>query len=221
MRRAASGPPFVVHSPESAAGRRAWPYPCNSVRHLALTVAAFLLFVAAVVGVSATAARASNPIIPWGAGCRPVAEGAVRTSANCGAELVEGRAIAPPEAPPVVRRVIAAANEISDRPYVWGGGHRSFASRGYDCSGAVGYALHGGGLLATTMVSGQLAAWGEGGVGRWITVYANAEHVFMVVAGLRFDTRDDMPGDRGPRWKMAEPDPRILASFAARHPTGL
>lgn len=146
---------------------------------------------------------------------------AIRTSANCGAELVGGRAIAPPGAPALVGRVIAAANEISDRPYVWGGGHRSFLSKGYDCSGAVSYALHGAGLLATTMVSGQLAHWGEGGVGRWITIYANAEHVFMVAAGLRFDTREDLPGESGPRWKMAEPDPRILGRFAVRHPAGL
>jgi hypothetical protein len=166
-------------------------------------------------------ASAANPVIPWGAGCRPAPPDGPRTSANCGAMLVDGRAIAPPRAPALVKRVIAAANEITGRPYVWGGGHRSFFSKGYDCSGAVGYALHGAGLLATTMVSGQLASWGDGGVGHWITVYANAEHVFMVVAGLRFDTRDDLPGVSGPRWKMAAPDSRILAAFAVRHPTGL
>ncbi|HET7443798.1 MAG TPA: hypothetical protein VFJ57_03990 [Solirubrobacterales bacterium] len=180
-----------------------------------------VLLAGALAGFTAAAAKAVNPVIPWGAGCRPVATGAIRTSANCGAELVEGLAIAPPEAPVTVKRVIAAANEISDRPYVWGGGHRSFFSKGYDCSGAVGYALHGAGLLTTTMVSGQLARWGEGGVGRWITIYANAEHVFMVVAGLRFDTREDLPNERGPRWKMSEPDPRIVGRFAARHPSGL
>jgi hypothetical protein len=190
------------------------------LRRARLKVTTFLL-VAVAAGSAAATAGASNPVIPWGAGCRPVEPGAVRTSANCGAELVDGRAIAPAGAPPLVKRVIAAANAISDRPYVWGGGHRSFVSRGYDCSGAVSYALHGAGLLATTMVSGQLADWGVGGAGRWITVYANAEHVFMVVAGLRFDTRDDMPDERGPRWKMAEPDPRILAQFAPRHPAGL
>jgi hypothetical protein len=135
--------------------------------------------------------------------------------------LVDGRAIAPPQAPATVKRVIAAANGINGRPYVWGGGHLSFASRGYDCSGAVGYALHGADLLATTMVSGQLTRWGEGGVGRWITVYANPEHVFMVVAGLRFDTRDDLPGVSGPRWKMAAPEPDTLLHFTARHPSGL
>jgi hypothetical protein len=111
--------------------------------------------------------------------------------------------------------VIRAANEILQRPYVWGGGHRSWFSRGYDCSGAVGYALHGARLLGVTMVSGQLESWGESGTGRWITVYANSEHVYMVVAGLRFDTRDDPAGVSGPRWHRGWPDPR---KFKARHP---
>ena len=171
--------------------------------------------------VSASAALAAptaiGGVVPWGAGCNPVAAGATRTSADCGAELVDGRAIAPPGAPSAVKEVIAAANQINGRPYVWGGGHLSFFSKGYDCSGAVGYALHGASLLETTMVSGQLASWGDAGVGRWITVYANAEHVFMVVAGLRFDTRDDLPGISGPRWHMAWADPR---GFVARHPAG-
>lgn len=156
--------------------------------------------------------------MPWGAGCMPAAPGA-RTSANCGAELLEGKAIAPAGAPGAVKRVIAAANEIVNRPYVWGGGHLSFKSRGYDCSGAVGYALHSGGLLERTMVSGQLASWGAPGVGRWISVYANLDHVYMVVAGLRFDTRSNPPGVSGPRWHMARAaDSR---RFVARHPVGL
>lgn len=156
--------------------------------------------------------------IPWGAGCLPVPEGAARTATDCGAELVDGRAIAPADAPPAVKRVIAAANRIRTRPYVWGGGHGSWSSRGYDCSGAVSYALHGAGLLGVTMVSGQLAGWGEAGPGEWITIYANAEHVFMVVAGLRFDTRNDRPGISGPRWHRAWADPR---KFVARHPVAL
>jgi cell wall-associated NlpC family hydrolase len=166
----------------------------------------------------ATAPTASAEQVPWGAGCMPAPPGATRTSANCGADLVDGRAIAPPGAPPAVKQAIAAANRIDGRPYVWGGGHASFISHGYDCSGAVSYVLHAAGLLGTTMVSGQLAYWGEGGEGRWITVYANAEHVYMVVAGLRFDTRDDPEGVNGPRWKRAWVDGR---GFAARHPGGL
>jgi hypothetical protein len=161
------------------------------------------------------AGKAAADDVPWGAGCMPVPEGAIRTAANCGASLVRGRAIPPPGAPAVVKRVIAAANQIRHRPYVWGGGHRSWLSRGYDCSGAVGYALHGAGLLDVTMVSGQLAIWGEAGAGKWITVYANSQHVFMVIAGLRFDTRGNSPGVSGPRWHRAWADPR---KFVARHP---
>lgn len=148
----------------------------------------------------------------------PTPEGAVRTSANCGASLSGGVAVAPPRAPIAVRQAIAAANQIRGRPYVWGGGHASFLSRGYDCSGAVGYVLHAAGLLDQTMVSGQLAYWGESGLGRWITVYANDVHAFMVIAGLRFDTRDDPPGVNGPRWKQAKVEAR---HFAARRPPGL
>jgi hypothetical protein len=155
----------------------------------------------------------------WGNGCDPALPGATRTSSTCGAIVAGGRAIAPPHAPAEVKAAIAAANRIARKPYVWGGGHSSWWSRGYDCSGAVGYALHGAGQLDTTMVSGQLELWGVGGVGRWITVYANYRHVYMVVAGLRFDTRDNPPGVTGPRWHtdmVADP-----SRFAARHPIGL
>lgn len=152
--------------------------------------------------------------------CRPFTSGAARTSSTCGARLLGGRAVAPAGAPREVRDAIAAANHIRGRPYVWGGGHRSWASRGYDCSGAVGYALHAAGLLDYTMVSGELARWGEGGVGRWITVYANDQHVYMVVAGLRFDTRDPPPGVTGPRWHPDMPR-QATRHFRARHPAGL
>jgi hypothetical protein len=189
------------------------------MRRLALRFPPLLLAAASLAAALPAGAEAAGT--PWGTGCMPTPEGAVRTSGNCGSTLFEGRAYAPPGAPPVVRRVIAAANEINGRPYVWGGGHASFVSKGYDCSGAVGYALHAGDLLATTMVSGQLEYWGEPGVGRWISVYANREHVFMVVAGLRFDTRGDWPGVSGPRWKMGMPDPRTLSRFVVRHPAGL
>lgn len=162
---------------------------------------------------------------PPGAGwerieCTRFDGGAARTSSTCGARLEAGRAVAPAGAPQEVKDVIKAANHIRRRPYVWGGGHRSWASKGYDCSGAVGYALHAAGLLDHTMVSGELAWWGEGGVGRWITVYANGHHVYMVVAGLRFDTRDAPPGVTGPRWHEDMPrDP--VRRFTARHPAGL
>lgn len=162
-------------------------------------------------------AAAEDPV-PWGAGCTSAPPSGARTSSACGASLVEGQAVAPAGAPALVKRVIAAANQISGTPYIWGGGHASWWARGYDCSGAVGYALHGADLLDVTMVSAQLASWGEAGVGRWITVYANDQHVFMVVAGLRFDTRGNPRGTTGPRWHRASVDPR---GFVARHPVGL
>ena len=92
--------------------------------------------------------------------------------------------------------MIEAANEINDTPYVWGGGHGSFTSSGYDCSGAVSYALHGGGLLFDPLDSGGFTGWGSPGAGNWITVYANFGHAYMYVAGLRWDTS----GGAGPRW---------------------
>jgi len=177
-----------------------------------------LMTAAALAALTLITPAASAEQVPWGTGCMPTPEGATRNSANCGASLSDGRATAPPGAPTAVKQAVAAANQIRGRPYVWGGGHASFLSRGYDCSGAVSYVLHAAGLLDSTMVSGQLAYWGESGLGRWITVYANNQHVFMVIAGLRFDTRDDPSGVNGPRWKRAWAD---ASHFAARHPTGL
>jgi hypothetical protein len=181
--------------------------------------------IGAVLAVPAAATAADSPTwapdIPWGAGCEPAPNRAQRTASNCGATLVDGEAIPPPNAPPTVKRVIASANEIDHTPYIWGGGHASFTAKGYDCSGAVSYALHGANLLGYTQVSGQLAHYGSPGPGRWITIYANAEHVFMVVAGLRFDTRNNPERVSGPRWKMAAPEASVLPKFAVRHPAGL
>jgi NlpC/P60 family len=186
-------------------------------KKLRLTLAGACMAAALLAG-SLPATAAAEAIVPWGAGCTPGPPSAPRTSSSCGASLVDGRAIAPPGAPGAVREIITAANHINGRPYVWGGGHQSWRSRGYDCSGAVSYALRGADLLAVTMVSGQLASWGAPGIGRWVTVYANADHVFMVVAGLRFDTRGNPPGVSGPRWHRAWVDPR---GFVARHPAHL
>ncbi len=132
------------------------------------------------------------------------------------AALVGERAIAPLNAPLVVKRVIAAANRIRTTPYIWGGGHASWSSRGYDCSGSVSYALHGGGLLTSPLVSGSFATWGAPGPGRWITIYANAGHVYAVIAGLRWDTVGDTSGS-GPRWHQEPPYPK---GFVVRHPVG-
>jgi cell wall-associated NlpC family hydrolase len=193
------------------------PRPRSSLVAAIATVVAL----AAPVAAHADSGPSWAPEVPWGAGCEPAVSAAQRTAANCGATLIDGEAIPPPDAPPVVKRVIAAGNEIDTTPYIWGGGHASFTAKGYDCSGAVSYALHGADLLDYTQVSGQLAHYGEPGPGRWITIYANAEHVFMVVAGLRYDTRNDPEGVSGPRWKMAAPEASILPKFAVRHPVGL
>jgi cell wall-associated NlpC family hydrolase len=134
------------------------------------------------------------------------------------ARLLGSRAIAPAGAPAAVKSVIAAANRIRTLPYIWGGGHGRWQDSGYDCSGSVSYALHGARLLTTPLTSGSFETWGEAGPGRWITIYANASHVYMVVAGLRFDTAGDT-SESGPRW---HPTTAAAASgrFIVRHPVG-
>jgi cell wall-associated NlpC family hydrolase len=139
-----------------------------------------------------------------------------REEAEGRAVLLAGIALAPPDAPEAVKAAISGANEIVGRPYQWGGGHSSWYSPGYDCSGAVSYALASGGLLASPLASGQFANWGVAGQGRWITVYANAGHAYAVIAGLRWDTVGDARGS-GPRWHAALPYPE---TFVARHPPG-
>jgi hypothetical protein len=127
----------------------------------------------------------------------------------------DGTAIAPAGAPKQVLKAIAAGNRIHTRPYIWGGGHRSFKSKGYDCSGAVSYVLHAAGLLPSPLASGPLMRWGSPGVGSWITVYSNPSHVWMSVAGLRFDTSG--AGESGPRWRV---EARSSRGYRARHPEG-
>jgi hypothetical protein len=128
-------------------------------------------------------------------------------------------AMAPAGAPAAVRAAITEANAIVGRPYVWGGGHRSFTSHGYDCSGAVSYLLHGGGLLDSPLDSSSFMRWGAGGRGQWITVWTNPSHAFVEVAGLRLDTSaaEDPTGRKGPQWRPAR---RSHAGFRARHPIG-
>ena len=129
----------------------------------------------------------------------------------------DGDAIPPANAPLAVRGAIAAANQINDLPYVWGGGHGGFAASGYDCSGAVSYMLNGGGFLSSPLDSTGLEVWGESGGGSWITVFANSGHAWAYVAGLRWDTGGP-GGGNGPRWSTIMRDD--ASSFVARHPTG-
>jgi hypothetical protein len=130
--------------------------------------------------------------------------------------LGDGTAVAPENAPDVVKRVIMAANEIAKFPYKWGGGHGAWRDTGYDCSGSVSFALAGAGLLNRPLTSGLFMDYGAPGQGRWITIYANHGHIFMVVAGLRFDTSGQ--GRAGTRWQA---ESRSTAGFAVRHIPGL
>ena len=132
--------------------------------------------------------------------------------------LRHGIAYAPADAPDNIKRAIWAVNTLRDKPYKWGGGHGSFHDSGYDCSGTVSYALYHAGLLRSPLASSELAAYGNSGSGRWITVYARNGHTFAMIAGLRLDTTDFfVGGDVGPRWHN---DRRSTWGFAARHPQG-
>ena len=143
------------------------------------------------------------------------------TDAPAATLLPNGYAAAPASAPQPVKDAIAAANVIIGKPYVYGGGHNArFAGRGYDCSGTVSFALHGGSLMTSPLDSGSFMKWGEKGPGAWITVYTNPGHAFAVIAGLRLDTSaaGDPSGAKGPRWRPAL---RSTKGFRARHPVGL
>ena len=146
----------------------------------------------------------------------PASGGAPAPSGETATLAADGTAIAPPSAPPAVKATIAAANQIVGAPYVWGGGHGSFDSSGYDCSGSVSYALHGGGFLSSPLDSTGFTSWGEPGPGNWITVYAASGHAYAVIAGLRWDT-SGTEGGSGPSWSTAM---RSSAGFVARHPSG-
>jgi peptidoglycan hydrolase-like protein with peptidoglycan-binding domain len=131
----------------------------------------------------------------------------------------DGRtAIAPGDAPQEVKDAIAAANAITRKPYRYGGGHGDFEDSGYDCSGSVSYAMHGGGFLRRPLDSTGFESWGQSGRGTWITVYANSGHAYTVIAGLRFDTSSSgSGGESGPRWR---PRARSSSGYVARHPAG-
>jgi cell wall-associated NlpC family hydrolase len=129
----------------------------------------------------------------------------------------KGNAKVPEGAPPAVAAIIGSANAIARFPYVYGGGHGSFVDTAYDCSGSVSYALAGAGLLDAPLTSGGLADWGEPGPGRWITIYANEGHVYMTVAGARYDT-SGRSGVFGSRW---QPEMRSGKGFKVVHPPGL
>lgn len=158
------------------------------------------------------AAEAAGGVSPTGT------PGATATTPGAKAKInSEGQAIAPASAPQAVKDVIAAANKIEDKPYIYGGGHGSFRDDGYDCSGAASFALHGGGLLKAPIDSSGMAKFGEPGAGEWISVYGAPSHGYIVVAGLRFDT-SMTPGD-GPGWSKSMRS--TTEDYRVRHPEGL
>ena len=178
-------------------------------------VVAGLVSACLLTGASSASAQSGGTVAPGGgsaAATGPVGKAKL---------LKSGRALAPSNAPQSIVNAIEAGNRIRKKPYIWGGGHASFDSKGYDCSGAVSYVLHAAGVLSSPLVSGQLAFWGLPGPGTWITVYANRTHTYMYIAGLRYDTSplgESVDQGRGPRWRYTL---RTGTGFAVRHYTGL
>ena len=129
--------------------------------------------------------------------------------------LKNGVALPPLEAPAEVRAIFEAGNVIARSPYKWGGGHGKWQDNGYDCSGSVSYALAAAGMLEGPLASGPFMTWGKPGKGKWITIYTNPGHMFMIVAGVRFDTV--ARGQTGSRWINSATD---TSGYVARHPEG-
>jgi cell wall-associated NlpC family hydrolase len=152
----------------------------------------------------------------------PASAGAVRRGTTTATDITKatalpnGVALPPLEAPEEVKQIIEAGNIIARKPYVWGGGHGKWLDTGYDCSGSVSFALAAAGLLNGPLASGPLMSWGKPGPGKWITIYSSPGHVYMYVAGVRFDTSNSRV--TGSRWSNTV---RSNAGFVARHPEGL
>lgn len=179
------------------------------------SVAVALAAAAALIALPSQALGASSGGVGPGATTTPTTG---QTTPGSRAKLVDGQAIPPANAPPRVVRAIEAANSIEDKPYDYGGGHASWIDDGYDCSGAVSFALgkYGARVLDAPMPSGSFEKWGEPGPGKWITTYANPGHMYVVIAGLRWDT-SQTPGN-GPGWSKAQLD---QPGYSVRHPRGV
>jgi cell wall-associated NlpC family hydrolase len=150
---------------------------------------------------------------------RQLAQSGMSASTTQATLTPDGLAVAPIDAPAAVQAVINAGNEIAHLPYRYGGGHMTFQDSAYDCSGSISYVFAAAHLLNHTVVSGDLENWGDPGPGKWITVFANAGHTFMYVAGLRFDTV--ALAETGSRWSARSADEPDLKTFSVRHPPGL
>ena len=191
---------------------------------------ALMLVCSAVTAVLPAAADAQSPTGGASYTAPEVAPANIVVAGTVAQLLPDGTAAAPADAPAEVQNAIFAANRIQEKPYIYGGGHRRFEDRGYDCSGTVSYALHGAGLLKTPLDSGSFMRWGGKGKGAWFTVYTNPGHAYAVIAGLRLDTSsygyaarrsakrvNKSAYERGPRWR---PTMRPSRGFRARHPIG-
>jgi peptidoglycan hydrolase-like protein with peptidoglycan-binding domain len=155
--------------------------------------------------------------ITGGVGLGPEASNAVELNAT----LVDGVAVPAPGTPLAIVTMLDAANKIAFDPYIYGGGHKSFNSRGYDCSGSVSYVLHAGDLLATPLDSEQFLKYGLAGKGNWITVYTNGPtHAYMEIAGLWFDTAAQTAGNGNDRWSTTRIGEPGYGRFLPRHPSG-
>jgi cell wall-associated NlpC family hydrolase len=164
-----------------------------------------------------TAVEGASAPLPRGKAGQLRASSPTGDDAITTAEVLEnGIALPPIESPSAVHQIIEAGNSIARTPYLWGGGHGKWLDKGYDCSGSISYALASAGLLNAPLDSGRLMSWGKPGPGKWVTIYTNPTHVYMVVAGVRFDTS----GTRvtGSRWQRSM---RPGGGFVARHPQGL
>jgi hypothetical protein len=159
--------------------------------------------------------------------CSPAELAGVPLTGGDRAQLLpNGIAAAPAQAPLAVKEIIAAGNQIVGKPYLYGGGHGvplDELASAYDCSSSVEHLLYGARLVPVSYdaPSGTLEAYGRPGPGQWVTLYANTDHVFMYVAGLRWDTHDAAgtgDGSAGIGW---HPLIRDSAGFVARHPPRL
>ena len=167
-------------------------------------------------GLSDPGPKPTAPASSGGRKASGVLSGVSGGSTTKATALSNGVALPPLEAPEAVRQIIEAGNSIARAPYKWGGGHGKWQDTGYDCSGSVSFALAAAGLLDGPLASGPLMSWGEPGKGKWVTIYSNPGHVYLEVAGIRFDTS----GQRvtGSRWQN---DLRDNVGFVAHHPAGL
>jgi cell wall-associated NlpC family hydrolase len=160
-----------------------------------------------------TGSRAPAPTAPSGQAETPAP---APTAPGTATLLPNGKARAPAGAPAAVRRALRAGNRLQGKPYRFGGGHVRWEDDAYDCSGASSYVLRGVDGLNSPLDSSGFMRWGVAGSGRWITTYANPNHMYVVIAGLRLDTGSG--GEKGPRWRTT---PRPPGAFTARHPAGL